>query len=207
MWRLLLVVLVFAVGLAAAGSAEFGAPLNVTVVVLDGFGAERRDWVVEVVGVGRGVGEVKALLTPGRSYTVRVSAPFFTYATNVTVADAVVFVKVPTAKLSVAAVDDYGKPIDIYVTEVRLEGPSRPPKDVEVLAGVYDVDVIAVGRWGTTRVRLAPGEDRTITVTVPGTASIDIGPSPNPWALPAFLLAFAADVAVTVTKGRATSRS
>ena len=48
------------------------------------------------------------------------SAPFFTYATNVTVADAVVFVKVPTAKLSVAAVDDYGKPIDIYVTEVRL---------------------------------------------------------------------------------------
>ncbi len=212
MWRLLLVVLVFAVGLAAAGSAESGAPLNVTVVVLDGFGAERRDWVVEVVGVGRGVGEVRALLTPGRSYTVRVSAPFFTYATNVTVADAVVFVKVPTAKLSVAAVDDYGKPIDIYVTEVRLEGPSRlnftkPPKDVEVLAGVYDVDVIAVGRWGTTRVRLAPGEDRTITVTVPGTAGIDIGPSPNPWALPAFLLAFAAGVAVTVTKGRATSRS
>ena len=89
-----------------------------TVVVLDGFGAERRDWVVEVVG--RGVGEVKALLTPGRSYAVRVSAPFFTYATNVTVADAVVFVKVPTAKLSVAAVDDYGKPIDIYVTKVRL---------------------------------------------------------------------------------------
>ena len=194
-------------GLAAAGSAGSGAPLNVTVVVLNGFGAERRNWVV-VVGVGRGVGEVKALLTPGRSYTVRVSAPFFTYATNVTVADAVVFVKVPTAKLSVAAVDDYGKPIDIYVTEVRLRGPSRlnftkPPKDVEVLAGVYDVDVLALGRWGTTRVRLAPGEDRTITVTVPGTAGIDIEASPNPWALPAFLLAY---VAVTVTKGRATSR-
>jgi len=43
------------VGLAAAGSAGSGASLNVTVVVLDGFGAERRDWVV--VGVGRGVGE------------------------------------------------------------------------------------------------------------------------------------------------------
>ena len=125
MCRLLLVVLVFAVGLAAAGSAGSGAPIDVTVVVLDGFGAERRDWVVEVVGVGRGVGEVEALLTPGRSYAVRVSAPFFTYATNVTVADAVVFVKVPTAKLSVAAVDDDGKPIDIYVTEVRLEGPSQ----------------------------------------------------------------------------------
>ncbi len=73
-----------------------------------------------MVRVRRGVGEVRALLTPGRSYTVRVSAPFFTYATHVTVADAVVFVKVPTAKLSVAAVDDYGKPIDIYATEVRL---------------------------------------------------------------------------------------
>ncbi|GEM_PF-3281005 len=46
------------------------------------------------------------------------SASSFTYVTNVTVADAVVFVKVPTAKLSVAAVDDYGEPIDIYVTEV-----------------------------------------------------------------------------------------
>jgi len=49
-----------AVGLATADSAGSWASLNVTVVVLDGFGAERRDWVVEVVGVGRGVGEVKA---------------------------------------------------------------------------------------------------------------------------------------------------
>jgi len=48
-----------AVGLAAAGSAESWASLNVTVVVLDGFGAERRDWVVEVVGAGHGVGEAK----------------------------------------------------------------------------------------------------------------------------------------------------
>ncbi len=72
---------------------------------------------------------------------------------------------------------------------------------------MYDVDVIAVGRWGTTRVRLALGVDRTVTVTVPGTAGIDIGTSPNPWALPAFQLAFAAGVAAAVTKGRATSRS
>jgi hypothetical protein len=50
---------------------------------------------------------------------------------------------------------------------------------VEVLAGVYDVDVIALGRWGTTRVRLASGEDRTITVTAPSTAGIDIETSPN----------------------------
>jgi hypothetical protein len=197
------------VGLAAAGSAGSRAPLDVTVAVMDGFGAERRDWVVEVMGVGRGVGEVKALLTLRRSYTVFMSAPSFHLRHRGRRSD---FAEVPTARLGVAAVDDYGKPIDIYVTEVRLGGPTRlnftkPPKDVEVLAGVYDVDVIAVGRWGTTRIRLAPGEDRTITVTVPGTAGIDIGPSPNPWALPAFLLAFAVGVAVTVAKGRATSRS
>jgi FtsP/CotA-like multicopper oxidase with cupredoxin domain len=96
------------------------------------------------------------------------------------VADAVIFVKVPTAKLNVAAVDGRGKPADIR-HRGETGGPSRPPKDVEVLASVYDVDVIALGRWGTTRVRLAPGEDRTITVTVPGTAGIDIEASPNPW--------------------------
>jgi hypothetical protein len=39
MCRLLLVVLVFAMGLAAAGSAGSGAPIDVTVAVLDGFGA------------------------------------------------------------------------------------------------------------------------------------------------------------------------
>jgi len=47
-------------GLAAvdsSGSVESAAPLNVTVVVLDGFGSERRDWVVDVVGVRRGIGE------------------------------------------------------------------------------------------------------------------------------------------------------
>ncbi len=94
------------------------------------------------------------------------SAPFFTY---VTVADAVVFVKVPTAKLNVAAVDGRGKPADICRRGEAVRS-SRPPKDVEVL---YYVDVIAIARWGTARVRLAPGGDGTITVTVPGTIGID----------------------------------
>jgi hypothetical protein len=38
---------------------------------------------------------------------------------------------------------------------------------------LYHVDVITTARWGTTRVRLAPGEDRTITATVPSTIGID----------------------------------
>lgn len=58
---------------------------------------------MEVVGVGRGVGE-------GLAYAgaYHVSAPSFTHATNVAAAGPVVFVKVPTAKLSVAALDDCG---------------------------------------------------------------------------------------------------
>ncbi len=49
-------------------------------------------------------------------------------------------------------------------------------KDVEVL---YDVDVIAVPDGDTTRVRLAHGESKTATVTVPGTIGIDErGPIP-----------------------------
>jgi hypothetical protein len=38
---------------------------------------------------------------------------------------------------------------------------------------LYHVDVIAIARWETARVRLAPGEDKTITVTVPGTIGVD----------------------------------
>ncbi len=38
---------------------------------------------------------------------------------------------------------------------------------------LYHVDVIAIARWGTARIRLASGEDRTITVMVPGTIGID----------------------------------
>ncbi len=44
---------------------------------------------------------------------------------------------------------------------------------------MYHVDVIAIARWGTARVRLTPGEDRPITVMVPGTIGIDerrVGP-------------------------------
>ena len=75
-----------------------------TVAVMDGFGTGlscggRGGWTRHRWG-----------LAPGLSYTVFVSAPFFTY---VTVADAVVFAEAPTARLSVAAVDGRGKPADI----------------------------------------------------------------------------------------------
>jgi hypothetical protein len=38
---------------------------------------------------------------------------------------------------------------------------------------LYHVDVIAIAGWGTARVRLVPGEDKTITVAVPGIISVD----------------------------------
>ncbi|MFZ8812062.1 MAG: hypothetical protein ACO2PN_28670 [Pyrobaculum sp.] len=64
---------------------------------------------MEVVGVGRGVGEDSRWGVATRSPCRR---RLFICAT---VADAVVFAEVPTARLSIAAVDDCNEPADIYV--------------------------------------------------------------------------------------------
>ena len=101
----------FAVGLAAGCSAGSGAPLDVTVAVMDGFGTGLS---CGGRGVGRGVGGDLRRGLATRSSRRR---SLFTY---VTVADVVAFAEAPTARLSVAAVDGRGKPADIYVTEVRL---------------------------------------------------------------------------------------
>ncbi len=91
-------------GLAAACSAGSGAPLDVIVAVMDGFGAGLS---CGGRGVGRGVGgDLRRGLATRSSCRRRL----FTY---VTVADAVVFAEAPTARLSVAAVDGRGKPADV----------------------------------------------------------------------------------------------
>jgi len=87
-------------------------------------------------------------------------------------------VQVPTARLSVTAVDDDKKPIDNYVSSVELTGPlnlmySTPPKDVEVLAGSYSIKVAALGKEAPASVTLNPGETKNIQIVVPGTAGLD----------------------------------
>lgn len=64
---------------------------------------------MDVVGVGRGVGEDSRWGVATRSPCRR---RLFICAT---VADAVVFAEVPTARLSIAAVDDCNEPADICV--------------------------------------------------------------------------------------------
>jgi len=87
-------------------------------------------------------------------------------------------VQVPTAKLSVTAVDDDKKPIDNYVSSVELTGQqnlmySTPPKNIEVLAGTYNIKVAALGKEAAAQVSLNPGDIKNIQIVVPGTAGLD----------------------------------
>jgi len=89
-------------------------------------------------------------------------------------------VQVPTARLKMYVVDDDRKPIDQYVTSVEVSGPisqsfSRPPSDIEVLAGQYTVTVTALGKLASSQTVLQPGQYATVELVVPGTAGIDIG--------------------------------
>jgi hypothetical protein len=150
--------------------------------VVDGFGKVRGDWSVQIVGVSSGQGTVGPVeVLGGQQYTVKTSVfgKEFSQTVNVPVGQTVTAtVQVPTARLSVTAVDDDKKPIDNYVSSVELTGPlnlmySKPPKDEEVLAGTYNIKVAALGKEAPGSVTLAPGETKNIQIVVPGTAGLD----------------------------------
>jgi hypothetical protein len=150
--------------------------------VVDGFGKVRNDWSVQIVGVSSGQGTVGPVeVLGGQQYTVKtvVFGKEFSQTVNVPVGQTVTAtVQVPTARLSVTAVDDDKKPIDNYVSSVELTGPlnlmySTPPKDVEVLAGTYNIKVVALGKEAPGSVTLNPGETKNIQIVVPGTAGLD----------------------------------
>jgi len=150
--------------------------------VVDEFG-QPRDWPIEVVGVASGRGAVGPVEVLAGNYTVRAVAfgrEFVQQAVVGVGQVAEVAVRVPTARLSVAVVDDEGKPLDRYVAGVELAGPlslsfDKPPRDVEVLAGQYVVKATALGKSAAVNVTVAPGEAREVKVVVPGTAGIDVG--------------------------------
>jgi len=150
--------------------------------VVDGFGTVRNEWSVQIVGVSSGQGTVGPVeVLGGQQYTVKtaVFGKEFSQTVNVPVGQTVTAtVQVPTARLSVTAVDDDKKPIDNYVSSVELTGPlnlmySKPPKDEEVLAGTYNIKVVALGKEAPGSVTLAPGETKNIQIVVPGTAGLD----------------------------------
>jgi len=155
---------------------------RITARVVDGFG-QPRDWPIEVVGVASGSGAVGPVEVLAGNYTVRATAfgrEFVQQAVVGVGQVAEVAVRVPTARLSVAVVDDEGKPLDRYVAGVELAGPlslsfDKPPRDVEVLAGQYVVKATALGKSAAVNVTVAPGEAKEVKVVVPGTAGIDVG--------------------------------
>jgi len=154
----------------------------------DGFGKVRSDWPVEVVGVAAGQGTVGPVEVLAGQYTVKavVFGKDFTQTVTLQAGQSLVAaVQVPTAVLSIVAVDDYMKPIDKYVTAVEISGPltrgfSTPPRDVEVLAGQYTIRVRALNKESLAQVELQPGEVKTVEVVVPGTAGLDFGGSRIP---------------------------
>ncbi|MEM0484321.1 MAG: hypothetical protein QW434_06450, partial [Pyrobaculum sp.] len=149
--------------------------------VVDGFGNVRNDWTVQIVGVASGQGTVGPVEVLAGQYTVKttVFGQDFTHTVNVGVGQtAQAQIQVPTAKLSITAVDDDKKPIDQYVAQVDITGPltlsySTAPKNIEVLAGAYTVKVTALGKDATAQVSLNAGEVKNIQVVVPGTAGLD----------------------------------
>jgi hypothetical protein len=150
--------------------------------VVDGFGAVRNEWSVQIVGVVSGQGKVGPVeVLGGQQYTVKtvVFGKEFSQTVNVPVGQSVTAtVQVPTARLSITAVDEEKKPIDRYVTSVELTGSlnlmySTPPKDLEVLAGTYNIKVAALGRDATSQITLNAGETKNIQIVVPGTTGLD----------------------------------
>jgi len=156
--------------------------------VVDGFSNVRNEWSIQIVNVtsGQGIASGQGTVGPvevlgNRSYAVKtvVFGKEFKQTVPVPVGQTVTAqVQVPTARLSITAVDDDKKPIDNYVSAVELTGPlnlmySAPPKKIEVLNGTYNIKVVALGKEATSQVTLKPGDTMNIQIVVPGTAGLD----------------------------------
>jgi hypothetical protein len=154
---------------------------EITAQVVDGFGVVRNEWSVQIVGVASGQGKVGPVeVLGGQQYVVKtvVFGKEFSQTINVPVGQRVsVQLQVPTAKLSVTVVDDERKPIDRYVTSVEVGGQEypSPPKNLELLAGTYNIKVNVLGKQETRQVTLNAGESKNIEIVVPGTAGLDFG--------------------------------
>ncbi|AFA39488.1 hypothetical protein Pogu_1461 [Pyrobaculum oguniense TE7] len=162
--------------------------LNVVVVVptalltvraVDGFGRQR-DWPVEIVGVASGRGGVEPVEVLAGRYVARASAFGREFAVELAaepgkVAEAVV--QVPTAVLNIVVLDDDKKPLDRYIEYVAVGGnsSSKPPREMEPLAGRYTIRARALGKEAAAEVELGPGEVKTVELAIPGTAGFDVG--------------------------------
>jgi hypothetical protein len=194
--------------------------------VVDGFGEVMRDEIVEIIGAASGQVTVSRFVPSwfgpvevlgGQQYVVKtvVFGKEFSQTVDVPVGQIVtVQLQVPTARLSITVVDDVEKPIDKYVSSVELTGPlnlmfySAPPKDIKVLAGTYNITVIALGKKASASVTLNAGETKNIQIVVPGTAGLDFMGARIPlltlvpWVLALVVVAVAAVTLIVRRRGR-----
>lgn len=168
---------------------------KVAAKVVDSFGRQR-DWPVEIVGVASGRGGVEPVEVLAGHYVARASAFGREFAVELAaepgkVAEAVV--QVPTAVLNIVVLDDDKKPLDRYVEYVAVGGSSssKPPRELELLAGRYTVRARALGKEAAAEVELGPGEVKTVELIIPGTAGFDVGGTRVTYSTAAALVAVA----------------
>ncbi|ABP50464.1 hypothetical protein Pars_0879 [Pyrobaculum arsenaticum DSM 13514] len=168
---------------------------KVAAKVVDSFGRQR-DWPVEIVGVASGRGGVEPVEVLAGRYVARASAFGREFAVELAaepgkVAEAVV--QVPTAVLNIVVLDDDKKPLDRYVEYVAVGGnsSSKPPRELELLAGRYTIRARDLGKETSSEVELGPGEVKTVELIIPGTAGFDVGGTRVTYSTAAALVAVA----------------
>lgn len=96
------------------------------------------------------------------------------------------------------------RPIDHYVTEVRITSPLNltfptTPKDLEILAGTYTITVSALGKESSASITLSPGQVQNVDIIIPGTAGI---PVPLPTLFLLLVIGVIASVGVAIALRR-----
>ncbi|MCU7788624.1 hypothetical protein ODS41_11945 [Pyrobaculum sp. 3827-6] len=171
--------------------------------VVDGFGRVREDWPVEIVGVASGRGRAGPVEVIAGEYTARSEALGRSFLNKSVVERgqrATLAVRIPTAKIKVAVLEEDGKPPAKVYLEVL--GPvaintTQPALEAEVLAGEYVVKAAADGRNATEIVVLKPGEVREVVLRPPPP------PKPRfPWEVVVALAVAAVGIAAAVVYTR-----
>jgi hypothetical protein len=145
---------------------------RISVAVVDGFGRFRDDWIVTVGDAVYEAGRAKSAEVMAGEYSVKVRAfgKDFTKLVKVDAGkDVSIVLEVPTALLSVVASGENGELIRPEV--VLIKGPieiaqSSLPLGLEVLAGEYEIEVIAGGKSVKERIVLRPGDSKIARIYI-----------------------------------------
>ena len=156
-----------------------GSVLNATVAVptayisarvVDGF-KRQREWPVEIVGVGAGVGVVGPVEVLAGQYVVKSSAFGAVFNKTVSVVggqNATVVVEIPTGLITARVVDGFGAQRDWPIAVVGIAEGRGSVGPVEVLGGRrYVVTAVAFGKNFTEYVDVAAGANQSVVVKVP----------------------------------------